>query len=170
MLFSSAGKGIKFNESDVRSVGRTARGVRGIRLPEGERVISLLTPSPEDILLMACENGFGKRTLVSEFSTQGRGGQGVIAISTSERNGALVSVVRVQPGDDIMLISNFGTLVRTSADAVSVQGRNTQGVTLIKMGDGESLVRVGKINEDQDGEAEDGEENEGEDDPMPSGD
>lgn len=147
MLFCSTGKATRFPETDVRAMGRTARGVRGIRVPPGERVISLIIPDANKTLLAVCENGFGKRTPVDEFSVFKRGGQGVIAIQTSDRNGQLVAAVEVSDNDEIMLISDQGTLVRTGVDQVPVQGRNTQGVRLIRVRDDESLVDVAVIKE-----------------------
>ncbi|MBV1932910.1 MAG: DNA gyrase subunit A [Porticoccaceae bacterium] len=147
MLFCSTGKATRFPETDVRAMGRTARGVRGIRVPPGERVISLIIPDANKTLLAVCEKGFGKRTPVDEFSVFKRGGQGVIAIQTSDRNGQLVAAVEVSDNDEIMLISDQGTLVRTGVDQVPVQGRNTQGVRLIRVRDDESLVDVAVIKE-----------------------
>ncbi|MFP6816674.1 MAG: DNA gyrase subunit A [Pseudomonadales bacterium] len=144
-LTSSSGKAARFKESDVRAMGRTARGVRGIRLTGNHRVISLIIPASDGYVLCASENGFGKRTPVAEFPVKGRGTQGVIAMQTSSRNGALVGAVQVFPGDEMMLISNRGTLVRTSVDEVSTQGRNTQGVRLIKLRGDERLVGVERI-------------------------
>ncbi|MCP4043591.1 MAG: DNA gyrase subunit A [Gammaproteobacteria bacterium] len=148
MLFSSGGKSIRFKEKQVRSMGRTARGVRGISLPRGQRVISMII-SPQDFVLTATENGFGKRTPVVEYRPQGRGGQGNIAIQTSERNGSLVAAVPTNGEDEIMLITNGGTLVRTRASEVSVMGRNTQGVTLIRLAKNEKLVGLEPIIEDE---------------------
>ena len=145
MLFSSSGKAIRFNEQDVRPMGRTARGVRGIRLGKGQKVIALIIVEQDGKILTATENGFGKRTLIDEFSVQGRGGQGVIAIQTSTRNGAVVGAVLVHNDDEIMLISNKGTLVRTPVADVSVIGRNTQGVSLIRLANGEALVGLERI-------------------------
>ncbi len=147
MLFCSTGKATRFPESEVRAMGRTARGVRGIRVPPGERVIALIIPDAKKTLLAVCKKGFGKRTPVDEFSVFKRGGQGVIAIQTSDRNGQLVAAVEVSDNDEIMLISNQGTLVRTGVDQVPVQGRNTQGVRLIRVRDDESLVDVAVIKE-----------------------
>jgi len=144
MMFTSNGKAIRFNENDVRGMGRTAAGVRGIKLEEGAKVNALLILS-EGRLLMATEHGFGKRTEVDQFSVQKRGGMGVIAIQTSERNGNAVGAVQVDDEDEIMLISDGGTLVRTAVKDVSVTGRNTQGVTLIKLGKGELLTQVERI-------------------------
>ena len=147
MLFSNAGKGVRFNENDVRPMGRTARGVRGIRLKEGETLISLIIPGEEGYVLSVSENGFGKRTKMDDFPVHNRGGQGVIAMSTSDRNGQLVGAVPAYVGDEIMLISNKGTLVRTRTDEISVLGRNTQGVKLISVADDEQLIGVERVEE-----------------------
>jgi DNA gyrase subunit A len=147
MLFSSEGKSVRFSENDVRPMGRTARGVRGIRLGEGHSMISLIIPADTGRVLTVSENGYGKRTELQEFPTKGRGGMGVIAMSTSERNGKLVGAVQVFEGDQLMLISNQGTLVRTRADEVSLLGRNTQGVRVIRTKQDESLVSVERIAE-----------------------
>jgi len=147
MLFSSEGKVARFKEGDVRAMGRTARGVRGIRLGDGHRMISLIIPQEDGMVLTASVNGYGKRTPVTEFPTKGRGNKGVIAMSTSDRNGDLVGAVQVYEGDELMLISNQGTLVRTRADEVSVLGRNTQGVRVIRTKAGEQLVGVERIDE-----------------------
>jgi len=144
MLFSSSGKCIRFAESNVRSMGRVSRGVIGLRLQEGHEVVSMLVVGEGDILTVT-ENGFGKRTRVEDYRCQGRGGQGMIGISTSERNGKLIAAKQVTDDDDIMLISDGGTLVRTSANEISTQGRNTQGVTLIRLREGEHLVGVARI-------------------------
>ncbi len=153
MLFANSGKCIRFHETDVRSMGRTARGVIGIRLQEHQYVVSMLVVGEGDILT-ATERGFGKRTQVQEHSPQGRGGQGVIGIQTSDRNGALVAAVQVGDDNDIMLISDGGTLVRTGAAEVSTLGRNTQGVTLIRLGEEEKLVSLVAV-EAEDAESED---------------
>ncbi|MDX1452005.1 MAG: DNA gyrase subunit A [Oleiphilaceae bacterium] len=148
MLMSSSGKMIRFKESDVRAMGRTARGVRGIKLAEEHQVVSLIIPQEGGVLLVASENGYGKRTRLEEFSVINRGGQGVIAMQCSERNGDLVGAVQVFEGDELMLISDKGTLVRTRTEEVSVLGRNTQGVRLIKLSqEGERLVGVERIEE-----------------------
>jgi DNA gyrase subunit A len=147
MLFSSEGKAVRFKEGDVRAMGRTARGVRGIRLGAGHSMISLIIPQPDGKVLTVSENGYGKRTLVEDFPTKGRGNKGVIAMSTSDRNGNLVGAVQVFDGDELMLISNQGTLVRTRADEVSILGRNTQGVRVIRTKEGETLVGVERIDE-----------------------
>lgn len=145
MLFTSEGKSIRFSEEDVREMGRTARGVRGIRMPESAKVISMIIPKPEGAVLTATENGFGKRTALDEFPLQGRGGQGVIAVQTNDRNGALVSAVLVTEQDEVMLISNKGTLVRTRVAEISMIGRNTQGVRLMNLSEGELLAAVQRI-------------------------
>ena len=147
MLFSSGGKTVRFREDDVRAMGRTARGVRGIRLDEGQRLISLIVPREGGRILTVTENGYGKRTEASEFPTKGRGNKGVIAMSTSTRNGALVGATQVFDGDELMLISNQGTLVRTRADEVSLLGRNTQGVRVIRTRTDEHLVSVERVAE-----------------------
>lgn len=144
MLFSTSGKAIRFHESDVRAMGRTAAGVRGIRMDDGQEVNALIIVG-EGELLIATENGYGKRTRVDEFSAQGRGGQGVIAIQTSERNGNAVGAVQVKDECQIMLITDGGTLVRTPVADVSIVGRNTQGVTLIRLNEGEKLVQIAPI-------------------------
>ncbi|MCP4488889.1 MAG: DNA gyrase subunit A [Gammaproteobacteria bacterium] len=143
MLFTSAGKGIRIAEDCVRAMGRTAAGVRGIKVKPGDEVISLIaTDSNAGEILFATENGYGKRTNVVDFSTQGRGGQGVISIQTSKRNGRVVGAIHVTGDEEIMLISNAGTLVRTPVEGISILARNTQGVTLIRLGDDEQLVQI----------------------------
>ena len=144
MLFSSSGKCIRFSESDVRSMGRVARGVIGIRMKNDHQVVSMLVIGEGDILTVTA-NGYGKRTLVNGYSRQGRGGQGMIGIQTSDRNGALISAIQVTGEDDIMLISDGGTLVRTNAGEISTMGRNTQGVTLIRLRQQEKLVGLARI-------------------------
>ncbi len=145
MLFSDGGKVIRFKEKHVRTMGRTARGVRGMRLPAGQRLISMIVPESGAQILTASENGYGKRTGLAGFPRRGRGGQGVIAIQTSERNGALVGAVQVVDADELMLISDQGTLVRTRVAEVSESGRNTQGVRLIKLADDEHLVGLVRL-------------------------
>lgn len=160
MLFTTQGKAIRFKESDVRAMGRTAAGVRGIKMPKGHHVNALIVLR-EGRLLMATENGYGKRTEVEEFNTQNRGGSGVIAIQTSERNGAAIGAVQVMDDDEIMLITNGGILVRTKVSDVSVVGRNTQGVRLIKLSEGEKLtqlVQVASMGEEDDDEQSEGDE------------
>lgn len=144
LLFASSGKANCFNEADVRSMGRTASGVRGMRLQDGQKVISLITSS-EGTVLNITENGFGKRTRLEEFTRHKRGGQGMIAIQTSDRNGALVGAVLVNEHDEIMLITDGGVLVRTPVDGISVVGRNTQGVRIIRLDKGEKVIGVDRI-------------------------
>ena len=148
MLFSSEGKVVRFAESTVRAMGRTARGVRGIKLGDGHRVISLVVPQGGSKILTVSENGYGKRSATSEFPVKGRGTKGVIGMTMSDRNGALVGAEQVWDGDEMMLISNQGTAVRTRVEEVGVQGRNTQGVRVIRTRDGEALVSVSRIAED----------------------
>lgn len=147
MLVSSSGKAIRFNESDVRPMGRTARGVRGIKLVPGAKMISLIIPDADKYVLTVSENGYGKRTASADFPLYGRGGQGVIGMQASKRNGQVVGAVQVADHDEIMLISNKGTLVRTRVDEVSVQGRNTQGVRLIRLKKDEKLVGLERVDE-----------------------
>ena len=152
MLFAGSGKAIRFAETDVRTMGRTAAGVRGLRLAnENDEVIALSIPD-KDLMLIATENGYGKRTSVTDFPVQGRGGQGVIAIQASERNGRVVGALQVSEGDEVMLISSAGTLVRTPITEISIMGRNTQGVRLIRLDKDDKLVgleRVEVLQEDE---------------------
>jgi len=150
MLFASSGKAIRFDENDARAMGRTAKGVRGMRLATDEFIKSLVVIE-DDVheILIACENGFGKRTFIEEFNTQNRGGGGVIAIKTSERNGALVRATKVDSTDDIILISDKGTLVRTPVEHVASSGRNTQGVTLIRLSKDEKLVAMARVEHEE---------------------
>ncbi len=134
MLFTNAGKVIRFAEEDVRAMGRTARGVRGVKLQENQKVISLVVVHPHGDILTATENGYGKRTAVEEYRSTGRGGQGVISIQVSERNGQVIGAIQVKSEDEVMLISNKGTLVRVPVSEISLVGRNTwQGVRLIAL-------------------------------------
>ncbi len=151
MVFASSGKAIRFAETGVRAMGRGAAGVRGIRLAGDHEVIALLIIQDGDILT-ATENGFGKRTAVPDFPLQGRGGQGVIAIQTSNRNGNMVGAIQVGDDDEAMLISSSGTLVRIPVAEISVQSRNTQGVRLIRLAEGDRLVGLDRIVQLQDEE------------------
>jgi DNA gyrase subunit A len=144
MLVTSGGKAIRFHEEQVRPMGRDAAGVRGVRLGEGQRVIALLVLG-EGYVLTASENGYGKLTSLEDFPGHGRGAQGVIALQTTYRNGATVAALQVQPGDELMLISSTGTLVRTPVADISVVGRNTQGVRLIRLGEAERLTGVERV-------------------------
>ena len=153
LLVASSGKSIRFKESDVRPMGRGAAGVRGIKLPADHEVIAL-SIIDDGLILTATENGYGKRTSVDDFPVQGRGGQGVIAIQTSDRNGRTVGAAQVRDEDEIMLISSNGTLVRTPVDDISIQGRNTQGVRLIRVESEQRLVGVARIVSIEEEEAE----------------
>jgi len=145
LLFASNGKAVRFEEAALRPIGRTARGVRGIKLTGGARVVSMLVAEDGCDILTATARGYGKRTPLDDYPRKGRGTQGVIAIQTSERNGELVGATQVTPEHEIMLISDQGTLVRTRAAEVAQVGRNTQGVTLIRLGDGETLIGVERV-------------------------
>lgn len=144
MLFTDAGKVVRFPEDKVRCMGRTASGVRGVKLQAGQRVVSLVVVKDGDILT-ATENGYGKRTALDEYRLSGRGGQGVISIHVNDRNGKVVGAIQVLGDDEVMLISNLGTLVRVPVSEISLIGRNTQGVRLIQLGEGESLVSLERI-------------------------
>ncbi len=144
MLFTDAGKALRFTETEVRNMGRSACGVRGIRLGEGQKVIALIVVS-EGTVLTVTENGYGKRTPVADYPHRGRGGQGVIAIQTSERNGRVIGAVQVESDHEIMLITDGGILVRTRVEEISLVGRNTQGVKLINLQGSEKLVGIEKI-------------------------
>ena len=149
MLFSNAGKSVRFNESSVRAMGRTARGVRGIRLGQDQRVISLLVPNEECSVLTATLHGYGKRTPASDYPAKGRGNQGVISIKTTERNGEVVGAICVSEDDEVMLISDRGTLIRSPVRDVSLLGRNTQGVRLVSLGEGERLAGLQRISQEE---------------------
>jgi DNA gyrase subunit A len=145
MLFSRSGKGIRFSEGDVRPMGRNAAGVRGLKLSgAGDEVIALCIPDG-GLVLIATENGYGKRTVLQDFPVQGRGGQGVIAIQASDRNGPVVGAVQVSDDNEVMLISSNGTLVRTPSSEISIMGRNTQGVRLIRLDEEDRLVGLERI-------------------------
>jgi DNA gyrase subunit A len=144
LLFTSAGKAVRFNESHVRAMGRTACGVRGIRLEAGQTLVSLIVARQGDVLTVT-ENGYGKRTPIDEYPVHGRGGQGVISIQTSARNGAVVGAVQVLEDEEIMMITNGGTLVRNRVADVSRMGRNTQGVIMIRLSKQEKLIGIEQI-------------------------
>jgi DNA gyrase subunit A len=155
MLFSDVGRAVRFNEADVRAMGRGARGVRGMKLGSDQRVIALLVADTvEHSVLTATENGYGKRTPVSEFTRHGRGSQGMIAIHTSARNGKVVSAILVDPEDEIMLITTGGVLIRTRVVEIREMGRATQGVTLINLGEGEKLAGLQKVVETENDHAD----------------
>ncbi|WP_150303454.1 DNA gyrase subunit A [Pseudomonas saliphila] len=155
MLFSDGGKVTRFKETDVRAMGRTARGVRGMRLAEGQRLVSMIVAEEGTAILTASERGYGKRTPIEDFPQYKRGGQGVIGMVSNERNGPLVGAVQVVDGEEIMLISDQGTLVRTRVSEVSSLSRNTQGVTLIKLSNGEKLVGLERVQEPSELDEED---------------
>ncbi|MEK9496834.1 DNA topoisomerase (ATP-hydrolyzing) subunit A [Photorhabdus sp. P32] len=161
MLFSAEGKVVRFEEGAVRSMGRTATGVRGIKLNGEDKVVSLIIPRGEGEILTVTENGYGKRTAENEYPIKSRATQGVISIKVSERNGNVIGAIQVEPTDQIMMITDAGTLVRTRVSEVSVVGRNTQGVTLIRTAEDEKVVglqRVAEPEEDEEGLAAEGEE------------
>jgi len=154
MLFSDAGKAIRFEQSKIRASGRTSQGVRGIRLAQDQKVISLVVAKSDGAILTVTENGFGKRSKIDDYRITGRGGQGIISIKTSERNGKVIGALQVFAGDEIMLISDKGTLVRLASDEISLIGRNSQGVKLINLDKGCKLVAVERANDTQEaGEA-----------------
>ena len=154
MLFSKSGKVVRFNEQHVRGMGRTAAGVRGMKLAEGDQVVSLIVPQHEGDILTVTENGYGKRTALSEYPQKGRATQGVVSIKVSERNGSVVGAVQAAEGDEFMMITNAGTLVRTRVAEVSQVGRNTQGVTLIRTSEEEQVVALQRIDEVEESDEE----------------
>ena len=155
MLFSDGGKAVRFDEDDVRPMGRQARGVRGMALDDGQHVIAMLVAEDEtQSVLTATENGYGKRTSIAEYTRHGRGTKGMIAIQQSERNGRVVAATLVRPADEIMLITDKGVLVRTRVSEIRELGRATQGVTLIALDAGSRLSGLQRIVEnDAGGEA-----------------
>lgn len=156
MLFNDEGKAVRFAEEDVRSMGRTATGVRGMRLEGNSKVIAMLVAQDEDVtVLTVTENGYGKRTLINDYTRHGRGTKGMISIQTSERNGKVVSALLVNDNDEIILLNSAGKLVRTRVNEIRVLGRNTQGVRLISMDPGVTVIGVERVTENDDGSAED---------------
>jgi DNA gyrase subunit A len=156
MLFSNEGKAVRFEETDVRSMGRDTRGVRGMNLSKGGKVISMLVAeNEEDSVLTATEHGYGKRTAITEYTRHGRGTQGMIAIQTSSRNGKVVAATLVRTEDEIMMITTAGVLIRTKVRQIREMGRSTQGVTLINLDEGSKLSGLQKIveSDEEDGEA-----------------
>ena len=151
MLFSNSGKSIRFKESDARPMGRVSQGVRGMRIDKDQKIISLVVLE-EGNILVATENGYGKQTLQDEFSIQKRGGKGVIAIQTSDRNGNLIGAKQVSTGDEVMFISTSGNLIRTRTDDISIIGRNTQGVRLIRLSEDDNLLGMEKVISEDDEE------------------
>ncbi|MGR6833956.1 DNA topoisomerase (ATP-hydrolyzing) subunit A [Aliivibrio wodanis] len=160
MLFSKAGKVVRFSEEHVRGMGRTASGVRGMKLTGEDQVVSLIVPSNEGDILTVTENGYGKRTKISEYPTKSRATQGVVSIKVSDRNGSVVGAVQTEDGDEFMMITDAGTLVRTRVSEVSQVGRNTQGVTLIRTAEDENVVGLQRIDEPEELEIIEGEEGE----------
>ncbi|UJF25159.1 DNA gyrase subunit A [Suttonella sp. R2A3] len=158
MLFSDAGKAVRFKEELVRSMGRTAGGVRGMSLEDGQQVIALCVLEEEGDILTVTENGYGKRTRSDDYPSKGRGTKGVISIACSERNGQAVYAMQVTPEEEIMLVTNHGTMIRTAVEGISLSGRNTQGVRLIRTSDDEKLIALAKVvNEDDDEDGSEGE-------------
>ena len=173
MLFSAAGKVVRFKENAVRAMGRTATGVRGIKLAGEDSVVSLIIPRGEGAILTVTQNGYGKRTAEGEYPTKSRGTQGVISIKVTERNGSVVGAVQVDDADQIMMITDAGTLVRTRVSEISVVGRNTQGVILIRTAEDENVVglqRVAEPVDDEELDSIDGSVAEGDDDIAPEAD
>jgi DNA gyrase subunit A len=151
MLFSSGGKAVRFDENDVRPMGRNAHGVRGMALEPGQTVISMLVAEDElQSVLTATENGYGKRTPIVEYTRHGRGTKGMIAIQQSERNGKVVAAALVHPDDEVMLISTGGVLIRTEVASIREMSRSTQGVTLIHLAEGEKLAGLERVVESDD--------------------
>jgi DNA gyrase subunit A len=170
MLFSAAGKVVRFKEGAVRAMGRTATGVRGIKLAGEDKVVSLIIPRGEGAILTVTQNGYGKRTAETEYPTKSRGTQGVISIKVTERNGSVVGAVQVTDTDQIMMITDAGTLVRTRVSEISVVGRNTQGVILIRTAEDENVVglqRVAEPVDDEELDSIDGSVAEGDDEIAP---
>jgi DNA gyrase subunit A len=172
MLFSDGGKAVRFDEDDVRPMGRNARGVRGMMLEEGQSVIAMLVAEDEtQSVLTATENGYGKRTSIVEYTRHGRGTKGMIAIQQSERNGKVVAATLVRTEDEIMLITDKGVLVRTRVSEIRELGRATQGVTLIALDEGAKLIGLQRIVEnDAQAEVAEGGEDETPDTAAPEGD
>lgn len=158
MLFSDEGKVVRFSQDQCRAIGRTGTGVRGMKLKEGQKVVSLIVPHGDGCILTVTENGYGKRTVLADYPAKSRATQGVVSIKVSERNGLVIGAVQVDENDEIMIISNKGTLVRTPVEGVSTVGRNTQGVTLIRTIEGEKVVALQRIEEIQAPEVTEGEE------------
>ena len=155
MLFSSEGKAVRFDEKDVRATGRVSKGVRGMRLPPGHTVISMVIPESDGYLLTVSQNGFGKRTPTAEYPTKGRGGKGMKAMQASDRNGPLIGAAQIFSGEQVILISDQGTMVRIPSDQVSVFGRNTQGVIVMRLKASESLKSLARVSEPEEFNDED---------------
>jgi DNA gyrase subunit A len=152
LLSTKEGMAIRFDESRVRSMGRPATGVRGIDLEDGDEVVGMVVANGDDdpaSLLTVCANGFGKRTALSEYRVQGRGGKGLIDIKTTERNGPVVAIAKVTDGDEVMLTTTSGMVIRTKVSDISLIGRNTQGVRLIRVEEGDSVGSLAKLPEEE---------------------
>jgi DNA gyrase subunit A len=149
MLCTAGGKVVRFKESDARSMGRAAAGVRGAALREGDRVVALVAGTESELLLVACENGYGKRTRIGEFRLTKRGSQGVVGIKTSDRNGPVVNALNASRCDDVLFMTQSGMMVRTEVNDISTQGRATQGVRLVNLKDGDQLVRMAPVVRDE---------------------
>ena len=147
LMAARDGRAIRFDEASARAMGRTSRGVRGIKLKDDDVVVGMVIAEPGAQLLTACENGYGKRTPFEEYPIKGRGGQGVISIRTSDRNGPVVNVSKCREGDDVMYITESGMIVRTPVVDISSMGRNTQGVRLVNLKDGDKLVSIEVVSE-----------------------
>jgi DNA gyrase subunit A len=148
LLATAKGMSIRFNESDVRSMGRVSRGVKGITLRKGDEVIGMIKLEDGDTVLTVCENGFGKRTELDEYRTQSRGGKGIINIKVTERNGRVVGVLAVTDDDDVMMMTRNGIIIRTGLDQLRTIGRNTAGVRMIKVADGDVVSSIARLIKD----------------------
>jgi DNA gyrase subunit A len=155
-LVSANGKAIRFHEADVRTAGRVSRGVRGLRLESGDRIVGMEVLNHGQTLFAVTENGYGKRTAIDAYPVQRRGGKGVITIKTSQRNGLVVGIALVEDEDDMMLVTNRGMLIRIPIAGVATISRNTQGVTLMDLAPGEKVVSMARLAEGQEDEEEDG--------------
>ncbi len=155
LLASAGGMAIRFDENDIRAMGRNARGVKGMNLADDDRVVSalVLEPESENALLTVCENGYGKRTPASEYRAQSRAGKGLITIKVTERNGEVVAMLEVSADDQIMVVTDQSKVIRTPVDQISEQGRNTQGVRIIRMRDEEKVAAVSRILDSSDAES-----------------
>lgn len=170
ILGTRNGQAIRFPEEQVRAMGRTARGVKGMSLREGDEVVGMETvpPDGEGLMITVCERGFGKGTEVSEYPTQKRGGLGVITIKTTERNGPVVDLRLVEQDDHILLVTVLGKIIRLAVAGISVQGRNTQGVTLVKLNKSETVVSVATVKESEEDGSDEG--SDGDEGAEPGGD
>ncbi|MDR2708848.1 MAG: DNA gyrase subunit A, partial [Elusimicrobiota bacterium] len=152
IIATKMGIGIRFNESDVRAIGRAGKGVNGISLEKGDEVIGMEVLSPKDIFLTVSENGYGKRTEVGKYRLQKRAGRGVINMQTTERNGNIVGIKKANKGEEVMIMTQNGITIRMNVDGISVIGRNTQGVRLVKLGEGDKVVAIASVIKDDEAE------------------